>query len=127
MDNKANENKSDGIFSKFGKKLDEIAENTKQWDMEEFLNKLSEPIDKEIIDTVKTKKLTYQGGDLVIETTAKKNVVNATAKLYFQDSKEEWTSKTNKLEYKKFCFTAECIKELEIKGKVEYPIESPIK
>lgn len=122
--------KKSSLFEKIGRGIDRTLQDTissgTQWTKEEFFEMLSKPIDQQIIDTVKTQGLSYEGGEIELELRAEQ--VKFVAKTYYQNKKGEWITKTIKNGYNFICFEDGFLKELSSmpKDKLKYQIESPL-
>ena len=104
--------------------IGEIFFQKKRMDIDEFLNKSSTVIDREILRISEKEGLTPIGGELRIRFIEDSQDIYIFCDFYFQDKKQKTIKKSSERLIKNDLFTEESIEFVKVKNPV-YPISAP--
>lgn len=104
--------------------IGEIFFQKKRMDIDEFLNKSSTVIDREILRISEKEGLTPIGGELRIRFIEDSQDIYIFWDFYFQDKKQKTIKKSSERLIKNDLFTEESIEFVKVKNPV-YPISAP--
>lgn len=104
--------------------IGEIFFQKKPMDIDEFLNKFSTIIDREILRISEKEGLTSIGGELKIRFVEDSQDVSIFWDFYFQDKKQKTIKKSSERLVKNNLFTEESIEFVKARNPI-YPISAP--
>lgn len=104
--------------------IGEVFFQKKPMNIDEFLNKLSTIIDREILKISEKEGLTSIGGELKLRFVEESQNISVFWDFYFQDKKQQTIKKSSERLIKNNLFTEESIEFVKARNPI-YPISAP--